>query len=144
MWRQPYGVRVTGVPALEAAPHGVARCAHRRGGGIPLHLDVQRIGDRVVIAVTGELAVATAPELRQRLLQLHTDGEHHLVVDLDGTDVIDEMGLGVLLGGAWRARSRDGSFALVCTSERIREVLELTGMDRAVDVHASVADAVVG
>lgn len=103
-------------------------------------------GDRdghVVVAVSGELDVGTAPELRQRLLQLHSAGEHHLVVDLDGTDVIDEIGLGVLLGGAWRARSRGGSFSLVCTSERVCEVLALSGMDRALDVHVSVADAVV-
>lgn len=100
--------------------------------------------DRVVVALSGELDVGTAPQLRQRLLELHTAGEHRLVVDLDGIDVVDEMGLGVLVGGAWRARARGGSFALVCTSERIREVLTLSRMDQAFDVHASVADAVVG
>lgn len=95
----------------------------------------------MVVSLTGELDVGTAPELRQRLLELHTDGERDLVVDLDGTHVIDEMGLGVLLGGVWRARARGGSFALVCSTDRIREVLALTGMDRAIDVHPSVADA---
>lgn len=99
--------------------------------------------DRVVVSASGELDVGTAPQLRQRLLELHTAGEHHLVVDLDGIDVIDEMGLGVLVGGAWRARARGGSFVLVCTSERVGEVLALSRMDRAFDVHASVADAVV-
>lgn len=109
-----------------------------------LHVDIQRVDGRVVIAVVGELDVGTAPDLRQRLLQLHSDGEHDLVVDLDGTDVIDEMGLGVLMGGAWRARARGGRFVLVCSSERIGEVLEMSGMDRAVEVHRSVADALVG
>lgn len=94
-----------------------------------------------MVFVSGELDGATAPELRQRLLELHAQGEHRLIVDLDGTDVIDEMGLGVLLGGAWRARARGGSFALVCTSSRIGEVLALSGMDRAVAVHPSVGDA---
>lgn len=117
-----------------------AACATSEGSTL-LHIDVHRVGDHVVVGLTGELDVAAAPELRQRLVALHAEGERHVVVDLDGTDVIDEMGLGVLLGGAMRARSRDGSFSLVCTTERIGKVLSLSGMDRAVDVHPSVADA---
>lgn len=102
------------------------------------------MGDHVVVGLSGELDVAAAPELRQRLIALHSEGERHIVVDLDGTDVIDEMGLGVLLGGASRARSRGGSFSLVCTSERVGQVLSLSGMDRAVEVYTSVADAASG
>lgn len=107
-----------------------------------LHLDVQRVGEHVVVAASGELDVGSAPELRQRLLGMHAAGDHRLVVDLDGVDVIDEMGLGVLLGGAWRARSRGGTFDLVCTTARVREVLDLSGMSRAVEVHRTVTDAV--
>lgn len=116
-----------------------AACVTSEGSTL-LHIDVHRVGDHLVVGLTGELDVAAAPELRQRLVALHAEGERHMVVDLDGTDVIDEMGLGVLLGAAMRARSRGGSFSLVCTSERIGKVLSLSGMDRAVDVHASVAD----
>lgn len=107
-----------------------------------LHLDVHRMGEHVVLSASGALDVRSAPELRQRLLALHAAGDRRLVIDLDAVDVIDEMGLGVLLGGAWRARSSDGSFSLVCSSDRVRQILDVSGMDRAVDVHPTVTDAV--
>lgn len=98
---------------------------------------------RLVLLLGGELDLASAPELRQQMVEAVAQAApgHHLVVDLDGLDFVDDVGLGVLIGGAMRARSRGGSFALVSSRERVRKVLALSGLDRAIDVHPTLAAA---
>lgn len=109
---------------------------------VGLGVAVEEVGGRLVVTLDGELDVAGAPELRQRLVELVAAGARDLVVDLDGVTSVDDVGLGVLVGGAWRVRSRGGTFAVVCGAGRVRDVLAVTGLDRAVDVHGSVTDAV--
>jgi anti-sigma B factor antagonist len=63
------------------------------------------------------------------------------VVDLEGVDFIDSAGLGVLVGGLKRARSHDGDLVLVATGRSVLKVLELTGLTRVFEIHASRAGA---
>ena len=64
-------------------------------------------------------------------------GDHparRVAVDLDGVDVLDDTGLGVLLGAAGRARQAGGELVVVVSDERLRARFAATGFDRAVDV----------
>ena len=47
----------------------------------------------VVLSVSGEVDLATAPRLRERLVQLVTDGHRCVVVDMAGVDFLDSTGL---------------------------------------------------
>ena len=51
-----------------------------------------------VLAVKGEVDVYTAPRLREKLVELVSQGKHQIVVDLEGVDFLDSTGLGVLVG----------------------------------------------
>lgn len=93
-----------------------------------LTVDVaDRDGWRVVTA-RGQLDVATAPEFRQALVEAQYGGETHVLVDLNGVEFIDSMGLGVLVGGLKRARTHQCQFVVACDHPRILRVLELTGL----------------
>ncbi len=92
-----------------------------------------------MLSVQGEVDLATVPTLRdhlRRAIGLHPGVE--LLVDLDGVSVLDDVGLGVLLGAAGHARERGGEVVLVCTSTRLLERLERTGLGRAVEVRSGV------
>ena len=95
-----------------------------------------------VVAASGEIDVATAPALRDRLTELIEAGTTRLVVDLEDVDFIDSTGLGVLVGGVRRARSEDGDLRLVCTNTRILKVFEATGLQDVFAIGATVDDAV--
>nr|WP_269327071.1 STAS domain-containing protein [Kineosporia mesophila] len=119
------------------------RYGHRisRGGDVELTVATRREGVQTVISVAGEIDVYTAPTLRERLNELVTDGEYHLVVDMGGVDFLDSTGLGVLVGGLKRARSHDGSLRLVCDQEKILKVFRITGLTKVFPIHASLEEA---
>jgi anti-sigma B factor antagonist len=81
-----------------------------------------------VVAVTGEVDVATAPTLRSRLDEAIDRGTPRLVVDLLSVTFIDSTGLGVLIGASKRVDERDGTMRLVVAEPRILKLFEITGL----------------
>jgi anti-sigma B factor antagonist len=108
-----------------------------------LGFEVDHRGGYAVLAVRGEVDVYTAPRLRERLIELVSQGSHQVVVDLEGVDFLDSTGLGVLVGGLKRLRSHDGDMILVCTQPRILKVFEITGLTKVFSIHDSVESATV-
>ena len=104
--------------------------------------DAERNG-ATVLTVRGEVDIYTAPRLRERLIELVSQGRHQIVVDLEQVEFLDSTGLGVLVGGLKRVRSHDGDLSLVCTQSRILKVFEITGLDKVFTIHGTV-DAAVG
>lgn len=109
-----------------------------------LGLEVKERDGSAVLAVTGEVDVATVPRLREQLHGLVAQGTNRIVVDLDGVDFLDSTGLGVLVGALKRVRSNDGELTLACTQPRIRKVFEVTGLDNVFTLYDSVDEAVAG
>jgi anti-sigma B factor antagonist len=107
-----------------------------------LGLEVTDRGSWAVLAVAGEVDVATVPRLREQLHSLVAQGRHHIVVDLEGVDFLDSTGLGVLVGALKRVRTNGGELALVCTQSRIRKVFEVTGLTKVFSLYDSVDEAV--
>lgn len=96
-----------------------------------------------VIAASGELDVVSAPELRSSIVQVVSNGSTDVVLDLSGVVFIDSFGLGVLVGAVKRIQAHDGNLRVVIGEARVRAVLELTGLDRVLDLRDSLDDAVV-
>lgn len=104
-------------------------------------LDVSPRGDWTVVAVTGELELATAPRLRQAVVSLVGDGHVDIVLDLGGVDFIDSIGLGVIVSALKRVRSRDGRLVVAGAGPRVRALFVLTRLDEIIELHDSVASA---
>jgi anti-sigma B factor antagonist len=105
------------------------------------------VGDQdgwAVLTVSGEIDIATAPSLRERLHGLLADEKHQIVVDLDDVGFLDSTALGVLVGVLKRARGEGGEVRIVCTQPRVRKVFEITRLDSAFDLFDSVDEAVRG
>jgi anti-sigma B factor antagonist len=91
-----------------------------------------------VVAVEGELDIATAPRLK-RVLSSALDGTSRLVVDLSRVSFIDSTALGVLVGIQRRLRSMPGGrMALVCTRPNVCGIFELAGLEGAFPMFADV------
>lgn len=95
-----------------------------------------------VVSASGEIDVATAPPLRDRLQALTTSGKSTVVVDLLGVTFLDSTALGVLVGALKRCREAGGDLPLVIEEPRILKVFEITGLTGVFPIFESVREAV--
>ena len=102
----------------------------------------QLTGDTYVISLTGEVDLYTAPEFKQQLLEVISQGATQVIVDFTNTTFIDSTTLGVLVGGVKRLRSADGQLSLVCSDRNITKIFEITGLDRVFTIYPTRDEAV--
>jgi anti-sigma B factor antagonist len=106
-----------------------------------LELDTSEQGGKTILTVRGEIDVYTAPRLRQAIVDIVEAGGHDIVVDMERVDFLDSTGLGVLVEALKRVRSHDGDLAIVATQDKILKIFDITGLNKAFGIHASVAEA---
>ncbi len=94
-----------------------------------------------LIELGGEVDLYTAPEFKERMVQVIEDGKTRVVVDLSKATFIDSTTLGVLVGGVKRLRPSGGSLAIVCSDQNIQKIFEITGLDRVFPIHESREEA---
>lgn len=103
--------------------------------------DVEIDSGTHVIELGGEVDLYTAPEFKERMVQVVEGGKKQVVVDLSKATFIDSTTLGVLVGGVKRLRPSGGSLALVCSDPNILKIFEITGLDRVFAIHGSRDEA---
>jgi len=94
-----------------------------------------------LIELGGEVDLYTAPEFKERMVQVIEEGKTRVVVDLSKATFIDSTTLGVLVGGVKRLRPSGGSLAIVCSDQNIQKIFEITGLDRVFPIHESREEA---
>ena len=95
-----------------------------------LKIDVEHIDQACVIRAEGELDIATAPALKDALLQAFDSRAVSILIDLGSVSFIDSMGLRLL---AWAANqsSEDGNRLRIDSGlGQVRRLLELTSLDQ--------------
>jgi anti-sigma B factor antagonist len=99
------------------------------------------VGNKSIAAISGEIDVYTAPELREKLVGLVDSGATDIVVDMGQVGFCDSTGLGALVAALNYARDRDTVLSLAAAQERVLKVLRITGLDQVFTVYPSVAAA---
>jgi anti-sigma B factor antagonist len=103
-------------------------------GGLLEVREEQTEAGTLMLAIDGELDLATAAKVREPLERAIETGTRRVVVDMLGCGFIDSTGLGVLLHAAKRLEEEGGAMALVCVDDQIKRLLELTMIDRTIPV----------
>ena len=107
-----------------------------------LELESTQRNGVAVLTLRGEIDVYTAPRMRQAIVDLVDAGSLNVVIDMDKVDFLDSTGLGVLVEGLKRVRTRGGTLSIVITQDKILKIFDITGLMKAFDVYASVDEAV--
>jgi anti-sigma B factor antagonist len=96
----------------------------------------------VVLTATGELDMATTPQLRARLRELIEAGARRLVIDLTPVEFMDSVALAAILT-ARRDLAEGGRLAVVIAPDSYpRLVFEIAGMPEFLNVFELRAAAV--
>jgi anti-anti-sigma factor len=110
---------------------------------VSLEVDVVRERPDLVIAVRGELDLATAPLLRDAFEGVDRGEGAIAVIDLTEVGFLDSSGLRVLAQCQRMLAGPDGKAALrlVVATDAVRRVLDVTGLHSFFSVYESVDDA---
>lgn len=106
-------------------------------------ISVESAQSYVAVSVVGEVDVATAPLLRDRLNEAMALGLPILVVDMLQTTFIDSTGLGILIETMKRAESGGTTLRVVASDPRLLKVFTITGLTESFDIRSTREEAVV-
>jgi anti-anti-sigma factor len=81
----------------------------------------------VTVSLQGELDLASARRMEERLSAIDEGGPSRVIVDLGGLAFLDSTGLRVLLLADARARERGYELVLRPGEESVQRVFEVTG-----------------
>ena len=98
-------------------------------------ISVTEQGGRAVVAITGELDLATAPDLEAVVLE-RLDAGQSVVIDLRELQFMDSSGLRVLIAAHTRANEGAGEFAIVRPREgsEVAKILAIAGVEQQLQI----------
>ena len=91
-------------------------------------LEVRNQGRATVIAVSGELDLASSPALQEELDRVAASDSKLLIIDLRELDFMDSTGLSVLVRAHQRAEEQGRQLAMVKGPQQVQRLLSLTGV----------------
>jgi anti-sigma B factor antagonist len=109
--------------------------------GIAVNTAVSADGRVAVFALSGELDLGTADIVWPGLARLLATAAEAVVLDGTALEFMDSSGLRVLLRGAKLAESEGTAFRVVAPHPVVQRVLDLAGARHALDVCASLDEA---
>ena len=94
-----------------------------------------------VVSVTGDVDLATAPALEQRLLDVTEAGTGEVIVDLTGCSFLDHGGLSALIATKGRLKRSDRSIAIVLSNPSVMRIFQITHVDEQFEIYPSLRAA---
>jgi anti-anti-sigma factor len=91
-------------------------------------VDVRNEGRAAVIVVSGELDLASSPELEQVIEGMSESATELLVIDLRELDFMDSTGLSIIVKAHQRFAEDGRRLGLVKGSPQVQRLLDLTGV----------------
>jgi anti-sigma B factor antagonist len=91
-------------------------------------VEVRSENRATILAVSGELDLASSPALEEELERAGDAGVELLILDLRNLEFMDSTGLSVVLKASQRAQDAGQRFGLVKGSQQVQRLLGLTGV----------------
>ncbi|MGD9482066.1 STAS domain-containing protein [Streptomyces sp. TRM70308] len=95
----------------------------------------------VVVALSGEVDIDTAPDLRRSAHQLVDEGHQDLVIDMGDVTFCDSTGLSALIGIWHTTREAAGTMSLVAIPDRLHRMITVTGISELLPTYPTTAAA---
>lgn len=94
-----------------------------------LTISIRRLDDGVVLALSGDLDLATVPRLQRELERTASTGLQRTVLDLTRIAFMDSSGLRAIVDAAERASASGSALELVRGPDHVHRIFEITLLD---------------
>ncbi len=111
---------------------------------MPLVLRERRIGPITLLELSERLTIEYVPELRDRLQNLAVQGHRFFLLDCGQISVVDSQGIGGLVRNWLSLKSRGAKLKLLNPSVRLREVLQIVGLQKVIECFDDIELALRG
>ncbi len=107
-----------------------------------MEITVSELKRVTLFVIQGRVDSTNASELGEALKSQLSSGRYRLVIDLSGVEYMSSAGLREMVTALKTARKNGGDVRLANPSDRVREVLELAGLDSIFEIYPSQVEAV--
>jgi anti-sigma B factor antagonist len=111
-------------------------------GEITVELNQYESQQVTVLEIAGRVDSYSVPKLRTHLNKSVNRHTANLVVDLTRVNFIDSSGLAALVHAMRSCREWGGNLCLASPQRPVRMILELTRLDKAIDIFPSDSEAI--
>ena len=94
-----------------------------------------------IVAVTGEVDPYSSPKLRTELLETTKEKHKAILVDLHQVSYMDSSGIATLVEALQQVRKYGGKLKIANLQGAVREVFELSRLDKVFDIYSSLEEA---
>ena len=102
---------------------------------------VDQAGDAGILRIAGDITSGSEPELMKAYTQASDAGATAIVLDFSGLEYMNSGGIGLLVTLLVRAQRAGQRLMAVGLSEHYRQILSLTRLDEAIEIHDDEAAA---
>ena len=93
------------------------------------HVELEQVGERVLVRAWGALDLSSAKELEAKLREAIRGNPFGVTVDLGDVTFIDSTGLRAMIAAAMVAQSSRREFIVLRASEQVSSVIETSGVE---------------
>lgn len=94
-----------------------------------------------IIEIDGEVDLYSSPDLRKTLLEMTKAKTKAILVDLKNVKYMDSSGVATLVEALQQVGKYNGKLKLVNPRDAVKDVFELSRLDKVFDVYESINDA---
>ncbi|MCL4249034.1 MAG: anti-sigma factor antagonist [Anaerolineae bacterium] len=94
-----------------------------------------------IVEISGRVDSTTASQLGDMLDEFEASGAQSLAIELASVEYMSSAGLRELVSGLKKLKASSKQLVLVAPSDRVKEVLELAGLDTIFDIYPNMAEA---
>ncbi len=89
----------------------------------------------MVIKIGGEIDLYSSPQLRKTILESIKARPLAILIDLENVRYMDSSGVATLIEGLKQANQYQGRFAIAGLQPEVKEVFELTRLDKVFEIY---------
>jgi anti-sigma B factor antagonist len=106
-----------------------------------LKVSIDKHNSAVIMKIEGEVDLYSSPEVREPLLRLIDDKTPIIIVNMENVEYIDSSGIATLVESLQKIGEYAGKLKLLNPNENVRDVFELSNLDKVFEIHDSIEEA---